>query len=95
MSVCCVNESHILYPRSAGDSRLSKMGEKLEKNLEKFFEGIEVTPCILHGDLWSGNVASVEGEPSVFDPAVYYGHHEAEFGMSWCAGMLCILYHAH
>lgn len=20
------------------------------------------------------------------DPATYYGHHEAEFGMSWCAG---------
>ncbi len=20
------------------------------------------------------------------DPAVYYGHHEAEFGMMWCAG---------
>lgn len=56
------------------------------KNLEKFFEDVDVTPSILHGDLWSGNIATVEGEPSVFDPAVYYGHHEAEFGMSWCAG---------
>ena len=31
-------------------------------------------------------MASVDGQPAVFDPAVYYGHSEAEFGMSWCAG---------
>ena len=22
---------------------------------------------------------------AILDPAAYYGHHEAEFGMSWCA----------
>lgn len=43
-------------------------------------------PCCLHGDLWSGNIATADGQPSVFDPAVYFGHSEAEFGMSWCAG---------
>lgn len=36
------------------------------------------------GDLWSGNIAAVEGQPAIFDPATYYGHHEAEWGMSWC-----------
>jgi len=46
----------------------------------------QVRPCVLHGDLWSGNIGSVDGEPSIFDPAVYYGHSEADFGMSWCAG---------
>ena len=45
----------------------------------------QVRPCVLHGDLWSGNIGSVDGEPSIFDPAVYYGHSEADFGMSWCA----------
>ena len=34
---------------------------------------------------WSGNSAAVAGKPCIFDPAVYYGHHEAEWGMSWCA----------
>ncbi len=33
-------------------------------------------PSVLHGDLWSGNIASAEGQPAIFDPAVYYGHHE-------------------
>ena len=40
------------------------------------------------GDLWSGNIAAVEGQPAIFDPATYYGHHEAEWGMSWCVGSL-------
>ena len=90
-------------------------------------------PCLLHGDLWSGNISAVEGgEWAILDPATYYGaccwsacrlhavqccalsaritmppglpccsmesaladescmcragHHEAEFGMQWCAG---------
>lgn len=47
---------------------------------------MQVTPSVLHGDLWSGNISSVDGQPAIFDPAVYYGHSEAEFGMSWCAG---------
>lgn len=70
----------------AGDEKLMQLGNKLMDNLECFFEGVTVKPSVLHGDLWSGNIASVEGVPSIFDPAVYYGHHEAEFGMSWCAG---------
>lgn len=28
---------------------------------------------------WSGNIASVGGEPAIFDPACYYGHAEAEW----------------
>ncbi|PNG99134.1 Protein-ribulosamine 3-kinase, chloroplastic [Tetrabaena socialis] len=62
------------------------MGEKLCAKLHTYFEGIKVRPSVLHGDLWSGNIGAVGGEPAIFDPAAYYGHHEAEFGMSWCAG---------
>lgn len=46
-------------------------------------------PALLHGDLWAGNfmaVQSVHGncnnvQPSIFDPAVYYGHREMDIGM--------------
>lgn len=71
-----------------GDTKLNKMGDKLLDNLEVFFEDIadDIKPSVLHGDLWSGNIAGVGGQPAIFDPATYYGHHEAEFGMSWCAG---------
>lgn len=72
----------------AGNSRLNQLAEPLLRPgaLETFFEGIEVRPSVLHGDLWSGNVAAVGSEPAIFDPATYFGHHEAEWGMSWCAG---------
>lgn len=43
----------------------------------------EVSPALLHGDLWSGNyLISKSGTPYVIDPAVYYGHREADLAMS-------------
>jgi hypothetical protein len=56
---------------------------------------MQVKPSVLHGDLWSGNISGVDGEPSIFDPAVYYGHSEADFGMSWCAGFSSAFYDAY
>lgn len=56
---------------------------------------MQVKPSVLHGDLWSGNISGVEGKPSIFDPAVYYGHSEADFGMSWCAGFSSAFYDAY
>ena len=76
--------------RLARDDRLRKTWDRvLEKTdgLATLFEGVDVKPSVLHGDLWSGNIAAVDGEPAIFDPAVYYGHHEAEWGMSWCASL--------
>ena len=36
-------------------------------------------PSLLHGDLWSGNyLVTVDGSAALIDPAVYYGHREAE-----------------
>ena len=67
--------------RLANDANLTRMGDTLASKLDKLFEGIEANPSVLHGDLWSGNIAAVDGEPCIFDPATYYGHHEAEFGM--------------
>lgn len=72
--------------KMAGDSRLNKLADTLIPKLDQLFEGIVVVPSLIHGDLWSGNIGSVDGQPVIFDPATYYGHHEAEFGMSWCAG---------
>lgn len=70
----------------AGDSYCSNLFEKdIAPRLHMLFEDIDVKPSLLHGDLWSGNIGSVDGEPTIYDPAVYWGHHEAEWGMSWCA----------
>lgn len=74
--------------RTAADPRMSKEWQAVlaaTGGLHDLFEGLTITPSVLHGDLWSGNVACVDGAPAIFDPATYYGHHEAEWGMSWCA----------
>ena len=37
---------------------------------------------LLHGDLWTGNTATLPGgEPVVFDPAVHYGDAESDIAM--------------
>jgi len=44
-------------------------------------------PSLIHGDLWSGNFMSDEnGEPVIFDPAVYYGNREMDIAMSLLFG---------
>ncbi|KAI1267229.1 vegetative incompatibility protein 4 [Xylariaceae sp. FL1019] len=46
-------------------------------------DGRKVTPVVIHGDLWDGNVAndSNSGDPWIFDCAAYYAHHEMELGI--------------
>jgi fructosamine-3-kinase len=44
-------------------------------------------PSFLHGDLWRGNLLVDErGLPCVIDPAVYYGHREAELAFTQLFG---------
>ena len=49
--------------------------------MSSFFSNIEVFPSLLHGDLWSGNLAQVDDDPVVFDPASIYGHHEYDLAI--------------
>lgn len=70
------------------DTNLISKGRQLCNLLDGLFEDIrgEIKPSLIHGDMWSGNVKGngTDPTPVLFDPACYYGHHEAEFGMSWC-----------
>ncbi|XP_065864742.1 protein-ribulosamine 3-kinase, chloroplastic isoform X2 [Euphorbia lathyris] len=79
-----------------GDLTIYQRGQRLVKNMAPLFENMVIEPCLIHGDLWSGNVSSDKtGEPVILDPACYYGHNEAEFGMSWCAGFGGSFYDAY
>lgn len=65
-----------------GYGGLRERGERLAENLDAFFDGYMPAASLLHGDLWSGNVAGAGGEPIIFDPAVYYGDREADLAMT-------------
>jgi fructosamine-3-kinase len=59
-------------------------------------EAIE-PPTLLHGDLWSGNyMVDEKGQPVLIDPAVYYGHREADLAMTlWFGGFDADFYAAY
>ena len=57
--------------------------DNLIKKVPGLISGTEEEPSLLHGDLWSGNYLIDErGIPWLIDPAVYYGHREADLAMT-------------
>ncbi len=47
-----------------------------------------VEPCLVHGDLWQGNMGFTESASVIFDPACYYGDREVDIAMTELFGRL-------
>ena len=80
-------QKRLLYQCQLGISR-EFIDKKLEKRilaLQPIVEDLLQTqeqPSLLHGDLWNGNyLVNSQGKACLIDPAVYYGHREAELAM--------------
>ncbi|MDH5547660.1 MAG: fructosamine kinase family protein [Gammaproteobacteria bacterium] len=72
-----------LAARNGYTGRMTKDGDILLDKLSHFFDGYQPEKNLLHGDLWSGNYRfDREGNPVIFDPAVYYGDREADIAMT-------------
>jgi len=71
------------YP---ADQELQEKGAQLVSRLDELFVSLGqdgVRPCLIHGDLWSGNYAAdTDGNPVIFDPAAYYSFDEADLGIA-------------
>jgi len=64
-------------------SELKKGIGKLEEKIEEIIGTSNEKPSLLHGDLWGGNyMVDENGNACLIDPAVYYGHREADLGMT-------------
>ncbi|ORY96770.1 Fructosamine/Ketosamine-3-kinase [Syncephalastrum racemosum] len=72
-----------LATRGGKHAELGRLGNQVLDNLDAYFEGLTIRPSLLHGDLWSGNWSmDSDGNPVILDPATYYGHHEADLGIT-------------
>jgi len=56
---------------------------QLENKIHLILKDCNAIPSLLHGDLWSGNfIIDETGNACLIDPAVYYGHREADLAMT-------------
>jgi len=71
-----------LAKQNGFDTSMIDAGYRLAENLGDYFGAYRPRPSLLHGDLWSGNqAADSAGNPVIYDPACYYGDHEADLAM--------------
>ena len=65
------------------DGELQRHGRRLIERLAGLFLDYRPQPSLLHGDLWHGNAAMTsDGQPALFDPAVYRGDRESDLAMA-------------
>ena len=62
---------------------LQPLADNLLHNLDSLLADHTPEASLLHGDLWSGNYAfTKQGQPVIFDPALYYGDRETDLAMT-------------
>jgi fructosamine-3-kinase len=76
-----------LAARNGYGRQLRDRGVRLRSQLPDLFNDYDPAPSLLHGDLWGGNWGALaDGEPVIFDPAVYFGDREADIAMTQLFG---------
>uniref|UniRef100_A0A8C6GZA7 protein-ribulosamine 3-kinase n=1 Tax=Mus spicilegus TaxID=10103 RepID=A0A8C6GZA7_MUSSI len=71
-----------LIEKDYADRETQELWSGLQVKIPDLFVGIEIVPALLHGDLWSGNVAEDDQGPVIYDPASFYGHSEFELAIA-------------
>lgn len=78
-----------LAEQAGAPAELLDAGRRLQQAVPMLFDGYRPAASLLHGDLWSGNIAfDNDRAPVLFDPAVHYGDRESDLAMSELFGRL-------
>jgi len=78
------------------DKELHKAISLMESRINIILNDCDAQPSLLHGDLWSGNFITDDlGNACVIDPAVYYGHREADLAMTKLFGGFDPRFYSH
>jgi len=67
------------------ESRIGALrgGQALLERVPDWLDGHGADPCLVHGDLWSGNAAiDASGHGVIFDPAVHRADREVDLAMA-------------
>ncbi|XP_004473815.1 fructosamine-3-kinase isoform X2 [Dasypus novemcinctus] len=75
-----------LIEKDYADREARELWSQLQVKIPDLFCGLEIVPALLHGDLWSGNVAEDDAGPIIYDPASFYGHSEFELAIALMFG---------
>ncbi|MBD3790924.1 MAG: fructosamine kinase family protein [Campylobacterales bacterium] len=66
------------YERGVLERSLLERLEALCSGLYRRIDMSRITPSLLHGDLWNGNLLYEKNGPCFIDPAIYFGDREME-----------------
>jgi fructosamine-3-kinase len=84
-----------LAERNGHGNALAHLLDRAEPVILGLVEAAPESPSLLHGDLWNGNFMTDEvGQPCLIDPAVYYGHREADLAMTRLFGGFASAFYA-
>ena len=70
--------ARICYDKGAIGKELVDRLERLCRDPYKRIDMSAITPSLLHGDLWSGNILFNSNGAVLIDPAIYFGDREME-----------------
>lgn len=62
------------------DDEFADRLEALTRRFDALFP--DARPCLVHGDLWRGNVLCANDEPVLIDPAAYWGERSVDLAMT-------------
>jgi fructosamine-3-kinase len=68
----------ICYDKGDISKKIVEQLETLCRDIYKRIDMGNITPSLLHGDLWSGNILFNDNGATLIDPAIYFGDREME-----------------